>query len=507
MEFHSMLFKKDRTLDSEAPGFFADLNIDQVVDAVTYGKEEYNLKPFYYTLPGDIETITYRQEIMKDLEDVDLSNYIKRFAQSMQTMRRYLPKEEDTYYKYERERFFLDAVKIYCDTVHLLSGNLRRANITSSGFLAFREYLDDYVQSHSFKVLSDDTEKLLNSLSSIKYCVLSKDLKVSVLPDKGEMDYSKEVEQTFEKFKRDAVKDYSMEFTPPWQMNHVEANILKGVAQLYPETFKTLDEYCIRYINYTDQIIILFDREVQFYMAYLAYIFEVRRASLKFCYPEVSAQDKNIYSFEGFDLALAYQLVREEMPVVGNDFYLEDKERIIIVSGPNQGGKTTFARAFGQLHYLAAMGCLVPGARAKLFLFDQLFCHFEREENVANLRSKLEDDLIRMHDMLQQATPNSIIIMNEILSSTTLQDAILLSQKIMEKITALDVLCVWVTFIDELLSFSDKTVSMVSTVKPENPTIRTFKIERRPANGLAYALSIAEKYSVTYNALKKRINV
>jgi len=138
---------------------------------------------------------------------------------------------------------------------------------------------------------------------------------------------------------------------------------------------------------------------------------------------------KNIYNYNSFDLALAQKLIIQKSPVVVNDFYLTDKERIFIVSGPNQGGKTTFARTFGQLHYLASIGCPVPGSKAQLFLFDKIFTHFDKEENIQNLHSKLENDLIRIHNMLEQATQESIFVLNEILTSTTLQDSIFLSKK------------------------------------------------------------------------------
>jgi DNA mismatch repair ATPase MutS len=184
---------------------------------------------------------------------------------------------------------------------------------------------------------------------------------------------------------------------------------------------------------------------------------------------------------------------------------LKAPERIIVITGPNQGGKTTFARAFGQVHWLASLGLCVPGREARLFLFDNILTHFVREEDMSALDGRLQDDLKRLHGMLEKATSRSIIIINEIFSSTTLSDALTLGGYMMEAISTLRAPAVVVTFLDELASHGPETVSMMSTVEKDDPTQRTYKIIRKPADGLAYAIHIASKYRLTYKQLCRRL--
>jgi DNA mismatch repair protein MutS len=507
MDFHSVLFHKndDRIRAEEAlpPAFFSDLNLDQLVGSIIASKQAYNLQPFYYTSLRDVDGIAYRHEVLKDLEDKDALQHINRFAQDIRTMHGHLEQSGKLSYKHQKQTWFLEGVAIYCAAVTRLADQFSTADLESRGLAGFRDYLLNYTESSGFVSLQSETQKLKADLSTIEYCVLIDGDTFKVRKYESEPDYSAEIEETFQKFKQGALKNRRLQSSERVHMNHVEAKIDQFVSLLFPEIFAALDSYCTKHVDYLDETIATFDREIQFYVAYLEYAQLLKQAGLKFCYPKVSTATKEVCNYEGFDLVLATKLVAQEKPVVCNDFYLEGEERVFVVSGPNQGGKTTFCRTFGQLHYLAAMGCFVPGRAARLLLCDKLFTHFEREEEMKDLRGKLQDDLVRAREILDAATSNSAIILNEIFTSTTLRDAAFLSEKLMHRISDLGCLCVWVTFIEELASFDEHVVSMTSTVAPKDPTLRTFKVIRRPADGLSYALSIAEKYQLTYQQLKE----
>lgn len=504
--FQGILSGKPRNDDrqaAEVPACFHDLNLDQVVDAIAAGCPDYELASFFHSRPDDRDDVLYRQEVMRDLENGVLLQAIETFSLRMRDMRRRLAQK--LYYQREKQRWFLGAVELYCESVERLVQDLRGLPLASRGLRSFRQYLADYVGSAAFDRLSTDTKSLGSELAAIRYCLYVKDNRVIVRHYEAEADASAAVEKTFAKFRDGATRDYRAKFHHPAGIDHVEAQVLDCVALLYPEAFRRLERYGIEHAQYLDGTIARFEREVQFYVAYLAYIGPLRQSGLSFCYPEISDTSKEVGGREVFDLALASKLLGEHATVVCNDFHLRGPERVFVVSGPNQGGKTTFARTFGQLHWLGSLGCPVPGVEARLFFFDHLFTHFEKEESIANLRGKLKDDLIRIHAILERVTPDSIVIMNEVFASTTLDDAVYLGRKVMARISQRDLLGVYVTFLSELATFDHKTVSVMSTIDPDDPAVRTYKVERKPADGLAYALAIAEKYRVTYPWLKERI--
>ena len=486
------------------PGYFSDLNLDQIAASITAGRDEYQLHPYLNRRLNSVEAILFRHEVFRDLDNTAARQTLTDFGLAIAEVRHHRDQAVKLRYQHQSEVWMLDAISLYGHAVQQLSEDLATENLTSHALAALRDYLSRYVNSSDFTTMTAETRRVSDALSHITYSVHLRGSRITVGKYTDEADYSTEVEKTFERFKQHGdVKDHRTAFSDYVEMNHVEAQILDQVVRLFPSEFAALRSHVEGYASFADETIVRADREAQFYLAYLDYVDRFRNAGSPFCYPHVSLS-KTVLVQATFDVALAGKLVGEGVPVVFNNFELHDAERIFVVTGPNQGGKTTFARTFGQLHHLASIGCPVPGADARLFLFDEMFAHFEAEEDLTNLSGKLEEDLHRIQQVLREATGNSIVILNEIFASTTLKDARVLGTRLIEEITTLGALAVYVTFIDELASLNEATVSMMSTVVPDNPAQRTHKVIRKPADGLAFAIAIAERHGLTYRQLRER---
>jgi hypothetical protein len=490
----------------EPPACFRDLNLDQITAEVTAGREAYDLPPIFHLPLPSVEAVRYRHQVFRDFENPDVFACVTSFSERMRGARAALVVTCKLYYELQKQREHLDTVGEYCEAVNALARALTLSHVRSLGLARLRQYLSEYTLSMAFGSLAAETESLQADLAAIAYAVRITGKRIEVSRYDGEPDYAAEVLETFAKFRQGAVEPHKFTFQSHRALNHIEEAILERVARLFPEVFSALARYCERHREFLDPVLTEFEREAQFYLAWLEYLKPLEKAGLRVCYPEVSQAAKSSRCCDAFDLALARRLITERTAVVTNDFELRVPEQIMVVSGANQGGKTTFARAVGQAHYLTGIGCLIPGREATLPLVDQVLTHFEREERVETLTGKLEESLERMGRLLEQATGSSLLIMNESFDSTTVNDALFLNWEILHQVMDRDMLCVCVTFLDELASLSDRTVSYLATVDPQDPAKRTYRVVRKPAEGLAYAMAIAEKYGLTYERVKARVS-
>jgi DNA mismatch repair ATPase MutS len=367
------------------PDYFIDLNLDKIVDSITAGLDEYNLKGVFYTPLASIDDIEYRHEVFRDLESDRLFSELKEFAETMRSLRKRLA-SLDTFYPCFQKGWFLESAIKYCHTVTALLKTLTDCHIKSHALRSVQEYLAEYTASERFTHLYSEAEQLKTELGTVRYRISIKELTVTVSKCSSAVDYASEIEKSFDKFRQGSSKIYFDTGNTEGGMNQVEAKILECVSRLFPEIFDRLSSFMKTNGGFMDNNILVFEREIEFYLSYLTHIKSFQYLGLPFCLPVFSSTVEGLGSQAAFDLALAEKLRFQNSPIVPNDWHIESGEKIIVVTGPNQGGKTTFARAIGQTHHLANIGCPVPGSSARLLLFDNLFTHFEREETMKSLR-------------------------------------------------------------------------------------------------------------------------
>jgi DNA mismatch repair ATPase MutS len=492
--------------NEQVPDIFNDLNLDQVIDRILHFRHCSSLAGCFYTALKDIDAIVYRQETMKDLEDKQILSLYKTFSDTLiETNERCVKIRNDNHdaYGYVTCGKLFHEAEQYCREIEIFSDEVNSITVHSKGLMEFAAYLETYIQTDSFKKLSSETERIRYELNQVKYCMLIRNGTVKVRKYEGQKNHSERIVSLFERFSRGSTKNYKKQFEEKPHAEHIEEAVMELVAGLYPDAFNDLKQFCNEHDSFADKKLLRTAKELPFYFAWLTVTKPMKQDGLSFCYPKMCMDKEKIYDYGDFDIALAQKLGNK---IITNDFELNAPEKMIIITGPNQGGKTTFARAYGQIHYLASIGLSVPGTSACLHLPDMILTHFGKEEDTSGENGRLQDDLLRMHSILNKATENSLIIVNEIYSTATLQDAMTLSNYMMDAFSEKQCTAVVVTFLEELAHHGKDTIGMTSVVKEDDPAQRTYKVVRREADGLAYAEVLAGRHGLTYDQLNRRLH-
>ena len=99
-----------------------------------------------------------------------------------------------------------------------------------------------------------------------------------------------------------------------------------------------------------------------------------------------------------------------------------ERERLVMITGANRGGKTTFLRGVGLAQLLMQCGAFVPAERYRAGVCSALFTHFKREEDAAMRSGKLDEELSRMSTIVDRLTAGAMLLLNESFASTNEHD-------------------------------------------------------------------------------------
>ncbi len=141
--------------------------------------------------------------------------------------------------------------------------------------------------------------------------------------------------------------------------------------------------------------------------------------------------------------------------IVTNDIFIKGEEKIQIITGPNQGGKTTYIRAMGILQVLAQAGIPVPALNVAISPVDRIFTHFPVEERSESNEGRLGEELGRMLTIVENATENSLVLINEAFASTNSKEGSKIAQDILSAFAVIGTRCSFVTHLYELANKVD----------------------------------------------------
>ncbi len=141
---------------------------------------------------------------------------------------------------------------------------------------------------------------------------------------------------------------------------------------------------------------------------------------------------------------------------VANNIHMDQKDMILLITGPNMGGKSTFMRQAALIVILAQMGCYVPAKSCRMPLFDKIFTRIGASDDILSGQSTFMVEMTEANHALQEATPHSLILFDEIGRGTSTYDGMALAQSMVEYIAAcLHAKTMFSTHYHELTTLSD----------------------------------------------------
>lgn len=192
---------------------------------------------------------------------------------------------------------------------------------------------------------------------------------------------------------------------------------------------------------------------------------------------------------------------------VANDIYMDEATDILLITGPNMGGKSTYMRQLALIVILAQMGSFVPAESASLMIFDQIFTRIGASDDLVSGQSTFMVEMSEANIALRNATENSLLIFDEIGRGTATYDGMALAQAMIEYVASnIKAKTVFSTHYHELTFLENEIPNLknVHVEVKENKDDITFlyKVKDGPMNK-SYGINVATLADLPYPIIKR----
>jgi DNA mismatch repair ATPase MutS len=233
--------------------------------------------------------------------------------------------------------------------------------------------------------------------------------------------------------------------------------------------------------------------ELAFYVGCLNLHEQLAQKRVPICFPQPVASNERRHVFQTlYDAGLALTM---EQRIVGNTVDADGKD-LVIITGANQGGKSTFLRSIGVAQLMMQCGMFVFAESFCANICASLFTHYKRKEDVTMRSGKLDEELSRMSTIVDKIAPNSMLLLNESFAATNEREGSEIARQITSALIEKRIKVFFVTHLYEFAhSFYDQHMANALFLRAERQAdgSRTFQLVEREPLQTSYGVDVYHK--------------
>lgn len=507
---------------------FIDLDVDSLINSVLpKGAQASFVKNILASPPMNPDVIRYRQEILRDL---------LRNGELVNNFQELLPKVEEITYSVQTRRnlespildmlWRLGELELFRQCVEGFGNALDGVSLESRGLIRFREIITEIFRSEEFQSLKNELPGMQEAIRKKRSITVGINLNERLRPVEAAL---LSVNETV--FRKSPLidrllggkneyaaegpihRDPSLGFSG--RKNFPLSPLFQDLADILKPAFRKISRVLSKYLSVQTGAFSNAARELRFYDFAEKAVRRLTGMELPVCIPEINEDGTRTGRVrEMYSPLLAGQMEASE--IVKNDFYFDNRESSFwVLTGPNQGGKTTFLRAAGIYQILGQSGLFIPAESGSITPADTVVTHFPAEEGAQGKEGRLAEEASRLSKIFDKITSRSMIFLNETLSSTAPGEGVYIGREILKSFLHIGVRGIYATHLHELAedlgtlnkqfpaAAAGSLAAGVNASPDEETGIkRTYRISPGPPLGRSYARDIAERFGISYEKIK-----
>ena len=360
---------------------------------------------------SDIETVRYRQEIFSDLiSDNRARDKIKKAIE-----------------------IFYDPSREYFDGTNLINGRFGRG---IEMLKAYKGFLDNFPRlEHCSSRALKDVGSYINGISKQK--------KISELTDllesnkayvRIDFDYRLDRGDITNTLIRGFSKKNEFQSEDNLLKKLIENNTLRNISELsnhpidYKPEWETRDLMCYKFIElvmgpYHEEIkdITRLLSQLDFYTGFSEYLSNLQDRGFDICKPTLLDKKKR-KTIVNKARNPVVKLSGTNKKVIPNDIRYDADKNMYLITGPNNGGKTTYVKMVGLIQLFAEKGLFIPAKSGEISFTEGVYTHFVAPDDINKGEGRYRNELRRMKEIFDNATPYSLVIMDEPCGGTSYEE-------------------------------------------------------------------------------------